>query len=463
MKRVNRLKQLCLNYYRVVVDDQLQIVSFRPMTSSECIASIHRMKTLLRGLGALVTSLEEALCDFQAQALPTIFHEGIDSLPSELLARIFEMTCEQGKTAHIQISQVCKRFRDIAVNHAPLWTYISSKLSVKWVQLHLERSRGCGLTIDYSFCRDYVFTPNLSSSGCPSCIQFLNTVIEHKERWTSVRFDLWHALVSPVPRGPNIYALNELHLPALRRLDVSADNVDQLDIAQVLSSWRMPLLQRLVCGYHTLDLVPNLIHPLKSLRFSYTGMSFVSTYRGLVDALSHPNLQSIDELTIVRDELQELSTNLLVKPPTQAILSSLRTLSIDFSSSMCSDDFVQLINVLLEISPNLEVYSISFNRIYVDPRNYILDFMVSLGEAFLPVSIPLKRLFRRNPRLREVVLDLEGHMVEEEGALTLAFESRLRSAWSGDVEFGEFTVADTLSLNPPSIRYDFKPRTAEEE
>ncbi|KAI9432486.1 hypothetical protein H4582DRAFT_1104110 [Lactarius indigo] len=71
----------------------------------------------------------------------------LHTLPVELLAHIFTFCTEVPDNpllpypAWLPITHVCRLWRTISLDHAPLWTSITCGLSLRWVKAFIERSR----------------------------------------------------------------------------------------------------------------------------------------------------------------------------------------------------------------------------------------------------------------------------------------------------------------------------------
>ncbi|KLO08301.1 hypothetical protein SCHPADRAFT_1001046 [Schizopora paradoxa] len=78
------------------------------------------------------------------QSLVSKLSKGINSLPEELLAKIFQISVwgegKEGGTQAVRISHVCRAFRSIALGKRGLWTTLSSKMSGRYLETFISRA-----------------------------------------------------------------------------------------------------------------------------------------------------------------------------------------------------------------------------------------------------------------------------------------------------------------------------------
>lgn len=127
-------------------------------------------------------------------------HCGLDTLPDDLLLKIFEMAVEEhyrpfegfGQAnilpglffklpqtqpgPEVSLSQVNPRFRTLALSSGMMWSYISNSLSDRWISERLKRSMNHKLTLEllaFADLPDYV-------SGAQ---RYLDQILPHSLRW----------------------------------------------------------------------------------------------------------------------------------------------------------------------------------------------------------------------------------------------------------------------------------------
>jgi hypothetical protein len=110
----------------------------------------------------------------------------IQSLPNELLEDVLGIACgDQPPTSHcqqLQLSQVNRRLRELAINDARLWSHITFTSSVEWIEILLQRSGNHGLIVDLA--EHHPSTRN-SYLSC-SCPDMVSRALVHKDRWREV-------------------------------------------------------------------------------------------------------------------------------------------------------------------------------------------------------------------------------------------------------------------------------------
>src|SRR6266404_5506260 len=102
---------------------------------------------------------------------------GFHTLPVEILAHIFAFCTEVPNEldlpypAWIPITQVCNRWRTIALRHPPLWTSITRGLSLQWIKAFMARSQNMLMDLDIHLTFSGVRPYESSYSGvCPKDI-----------------------------------------------------------------------------------------------------------------------------------------------------------------------------------------------------------------------------------------------------------------------------------------------------
>src|SRR6266404_6526593 len=104
---------------------------------------------------------------------------GFHTLPVEILAHIFILCTVSNERclpypAWLPITQVCHRWRTIALRHPPLWTSITRGLSLQWIKAFMARSQNMLMDLDIHLTFSGVRPYESSYSGvCPKDIILL--------------------------------------------------------------------------------------------------------------------------------------------------------------------------------------------------------------------------------------------------------------------------------------------------
>ncbi|KAF7338118.1 F-box domain-containing protein [Mycena venus] len=158
----------------------------------------------------------------------------INRLPPEIIMDIFSKCCSERYSLQdsmaIHLSgAVCSRWRTLALSMPELWASFSIKIAglasagfgaanssrndiialSRLLHLHLERSANCPLSFDVSFDK---------SDMSPALSDLLAVLLEHSERWSSVKLPYSHAFAS-------IYARLRGRLGRLETLELTLNGV----------------------------------------------------------------------------------------------------------------------------------------------------------------------------------------------------------------------------------------------
>ncbi|KAJ7019297.1 hypothetical protein C8F04DRAFT_1148161 [Mycena alexandri] len=187
-------------------------------------------------LDAQITDLENALSALRAQK--AVVQERLDSftypvltIPNELIAEIFvclpRMLSRQEEFLLINLTHVCRKWRDIALSTPTLWRSISlyfgrnnpAAREVRKLEIWLSRS-GC----------------------CPISVQIIidNPLSEYK--LSSAHCARWEVLKISLPSSH--LPITEASMPLLRQLDLTVD--DNPVTSNLVLSGNMPLLRSVI-------------------------------------------------------------------------------------------------------------------------------------------------------------------------------------------------------------------------
>ncbi|KAK7471283.1 hypothetical protein VKT23_002691 [Stygiomarasmius scandens] len=146
-------------------------------------AEARRLQALVDAVTAKANQLKRLMQMKQSLLAP------VRKLPDELLALIFERcSFDLFEKKEPSVMHVCSRWRNIALSFPALWSYIILNAdpmmyhqipSLKALELHLERSKTCSLTIQVTMGQG-IFNHSL---------QLLNILAFHSHRWK--RFSLY--------------------------------------------------------------------------------------------------------------------------------------------------------------------------------------------------------------------------------------------------------------------------------
>ena len=269
----------------------------------------NRLQSSLAMLESLTESLRSTTAKFSSTLRPMMFQYGIETLPDELLMRIFEFACDPAKSDHIKLTQVSRRFHQVVHAQHKLWSYISNNRSQKWVEMQLRRSGESGLTIEYTDACCHMRRRATGNDLC-DCYLILLPLAKHCHRWYSFTwnhtvqrmYDFSRSTVGSdvrvEQRDAVVNRLRHTSLPALRHLEVWYNTYfDPIDVISPFfcNTWDMPNLRSLSVdeGVRRLHLTSSLV----SAKFERKNASAFST-TDLLRFLVSPSLREIKELHI---------------------------------------------------------------------------------------------------------------------------------------------------------------------
>ena len=320
-------------------------------------------------------------------------HCQINQLPHEILSIIFKYSFEQKERCYnhetlflvseilafeLQISHVCRLWRNIALDTPSLWTNISvittESLPYERVVAHLERSKS--LPLDIYIAGGVTQLPSVEADTFEALLALL---VPHLSRWASIqvvfkRYEYMHTFLKAVsgPSVPPATRLKELRLLCKSRLGSaaiieggfsgddfilfggSAPLLRTLVLYAVYVDWSQawiqsaPNLQTLHLAYHEKDLRPTSAillgaHKLRTLKIWQSG-----PWDDTVGPLLHlPNLLELE----IRDEVPQETTRLLRRLCSPA----LKTLTLDFivdTPEIYSDLVALLVGPATQVMPS---------------------------------------------------------------------------------------------------------------
>ena len=303
---------------------------------------IEQIHDISNALGTLLSASRSAISSLESR---TKKHADFDllpysspkptahTLPDEVLCHVLNFVYDV-----VPFSQVCQKFRRIALALPTLWTKITSDMTLPMVKAYLSRSGTAPLNI--------VFQP---TDHKPFMLQpahsFILAVFKHAHRIKRLsmtmpyyveRFSAWM-----IRDGRT----NNIALPMVEHLDLNWSSERgnfQDDCYQFVANWKLPSLRSL----YTYNMLPYALSErgkITSLDLEFEGGSepFISSTHKLLDILrSNPQLQSLS-LTISNHKFNPYSG-----PP--VVMENVETLKLGWLSSApdaCSpQDDVQSVN-----------------------------------------------------------------------------------------------------------------------
>ncbi|THH03788.1 hypothetical protein EW145_g6004 [Phellinidium pouzarii] len=272
--------------------------------------AIHQLEAVQRALHLLECSSKERLRAVKAHLRPYLRTYGINSLPDDVLATIFEILRAEDDSLVPAFSQVCQRFRDLSLGLPLLWSSISLAMPSCWIDLLLERSENVGLSIDME---------GIDQPGTMNT--FLSQLVPHAGRWRHVKnLGARNMLYLEKLNKKLREQWGALHLPALQSFELDIDKFENPRAAvDFYETWHMPKLRHLSTSRH----IPP-PHTFPNFR-TLTSFSFHQEYG--TDMLNLANfLGSLDNLTDLNLELDIYNNNSWQIAETE--LPSLRNLKL---------------------------------------------------------------------------------------------------------------------------------------
>ena len=218
-----------------------------PATLSNSFETLQHLKRSRDVMRALTNSLDSLITTFQSNMTRTTHHHGICSLPNELIVYIIELACLPDPESRRQftLSLVCRRFRNVVLNHSRFWTYLTPTQPDEFNKLLIKRSNKHGLSIYLSDSRRSLPTTMWSTCyGKPGkcrCHSFLTIVLRHKSRWQDFTYAVRHENVKTAEK---IQArLRGLYLPNLRHLEMFDNRKLVVAESRACYSWTTPELR----------------------------------------------------------------------------------------------------------------------------------------------------------------------------------------------------------------------------
>ncbi|KAF8433049.1 hypothetical protein L210DRAFT_3763759 [Boletus edulis BED1] len=362
------------------------------------------------------------LCDLQTQRNSCSL---ISRFPTEILAAIFICSARDYHNTHtgyptqtapdwVNVSYVCRHWRNVALNCATLWSYLFIT-SRRWTEELLARSKQASLKLHAE-----VYLSHRGADDRWLC--FVRRVMNHIERIQELHLNLPHIcdhfLSSPAPRLQNLKIMvgfqNELSsqqfsalfdgdTPALRTLELSCCPVPwhsfTLNGLTTLSLRFVPihLQQNMVEFLATLSCV-------QDLRHLYLEYAFAST----AGFLSSPEFHSFQKINLPR------LSRLLIAAPLSTVIAFVACVNIPSTAEIKLDcgtedgvslhDYATLFSVLAQrfsTSTSQALSSPTFRSLVIDLAGYRTALTLSsLEHDYDSFDLVLQQDWGCNPPLK---------------------------------------------------------------
>ena len=296
-------------------------------------AEIQMLKDLSTGLDHFKRSLDSFIEDCRENILPASRHQGLASLPDEILLQIFERLLDQLLDDHPidgsfdasrklirRLSLVSKRFRENLLAFSEVWTYLDLECcGPETIDLFIHRSKHRPLRVHFLLTFE--------------ALESLRAAASHSDRW-----ELFVARL-PMYDRIDVSQLPSLSFPGVKRLVVWGWIGE--DFPWATPGWSFPNVESVEVG----DGIPN---PQLFQYGSLRSFTFV--------AATCPEIMSVD--------FSGAFLAALVTPLGHAI--SLRELHLDLYFDSYDPEVEEF---LLELElPNVEIFSISNRMSLLEPE-----------------------------------------------------------------------------------------------
>ncbi|TDL13679.1 hypothetical protein BD410DRAFT_797560 [Rickenella mellea] len=292
--------------------------------------SLEEFKLCMAALDTIKVRLAKKIRNLQKRCTPLVLEDGIQRVPDEILAHIFEAGHHMSEHSEfaVRVSHVCGRFRQVSLRTPLLWTRLSSEHPSDQTEAYLTRSGQMDLQV------------TLADHPGDKFRSFLQLMGTHSDRWSRLLL-----LMDPDDQEV-IEELGLTHFPRLRFL-FHHFNVEPSGLR-----WDMPLLSQFegYCSQFPLNVSFSFLLQLTSMkicfedyvRFDMTSLAHVLYKMSNLRNLSL-EFQDCDALAVDAD--LELKT-----PKPQSF--HIDSLKITFRGSVAIDVVISLYAVLEYLAPS---------------------------------------------------------------------------------------------------------------
>ncbi|TDL27048.1 hypothetical protein BD410DRAFT_482724 [Rickenella mellea] len=207
--------------------------------------SLRQLKDAKNALMSLLRTADEAIAIHQVTCEPLMFRQGLDSLPDEVLGRIFELSCTTEdetiqRNVPVILSHVNRRFRAVAFATPIIWGCLDSLQPLDQLEEMIDRSGFSELTMVVSS------PPEIFGKRRAAMRQMLDVVADDVERCSDIRF-------VDVLTGRELGIVDRFfdkhEYPSLKSLTIEKSWVDDTDYSEYIDEmdfggdWNMPNLR----------------------------------------------------------------------------------------------------------------------------------------------------------------------------------------------------------------------------
>ncbi|TDL19588.1 hypothetical protein BD410DRAFT_841946 [Rickenella mellea] len=363
-------------------------------------------ETLLR----LRKSLEKRIRPVQKACNELVLHTGIHAIPTEILSEIFLISRSDAHNMNkhsINISHVCHRFREVALQTAGLWTTLYANQPLRETLEFLKRTGSAPLHIDVT-CATY--------HGYPRTVAFLAAIVPHSSRWkvldiyfhdedtvnipnfgpglqvpllSTLTHNLEANLDESTPLNcilfpystPNLRSYTAVNVMTIQHIarntltccclqwngDPDIDDM-HIDIRLLLSTLDgMPLLNDLTLEFFDVFLLPGSIAPSKSARFpTVTKFSLIYGPGREADALIYHLLRSFELPGVIDFTMTPRNNALSPSPLTWEMPDG--PIPAQTLQKLCIRDAAQIRNILqASLNRCVSLEHVTFDNVGVGP------------------------------------------------------------------------------------------------
>ncbi|TDL17478.1 hypothetical protein BD410DRAFT_831495, partial [Rickenella mellea] len=145
------------------------------------LSELRDLKDSRVALRTILDVIDERIRLIQEKCLPLVIQHGVRPLPEDLLRHIFELGHGHGSFGGPQftlsISQVCRRFRSVALTTPGLWATLNNILLRNQLEMFISRSGMVNLKL-------HLCIPECESESPCSAATFLKVTTKQSHRWS---------------------------------------------------------------------------------------------------------------------------------------------------------------------------------------------------------------------------------------------------------------------------------------
>lgn len=273
-------------------------------------AFLRRLKGLNKALRSLLNHSEYSIYKIQKALRPLVLHEGLNMIPNDVLAMIFEKDFESNPGYTPRLACVNRRFRDVALSLPKLWSALPLGRGKEKLDVYLTRSKDVGLTVRVGL-------------GMTS-IWDVQEVQQHAQRWECVYVEISN-------EDDKAVAPKSLSFPRLQSLTVQfipSRTEYWGGFIEFNIDWKLPALRHLTFRSATPIIPPSVAANLITLDLRLNSPTELRRYD---NAELLRQLSAMHNLQALSLSLHNAHNHSEETPSVQCDLRSLRDLSIEIS------------------------------------------------------------------------------------------------------------------------------------